>query len=267
MREDLSLNAFTDIDHVERLATYVELLEAFDGIEQLQELKQIARSRVRPGMGVLDVGCGFGLETLRLARLAGPARPACGVDKSGHFIEEARRRAAAAGLAVEYAVGSADALPYADDGFDHVRSERLLIYFEEVEPALADMRRVLRPGGLLALIEPEFGTTTINLPDRALVRRVIAYEADNAVAQSWLPGRLPSMLGELGFAEVALFTRVVVMPQALAAAYFTNVGRKAAAAGAIAEKELDAWTSQIEDLCRSNRLLGSEGFFLFTARK
>jgi hypothetical protein len=45
MREDLSLNAFTDIDHVERVATYVE---AFDGIAQLQELTQIARSQVQP---------------------------------------------------------------------------------------------------------------------------------------------------------------------------------------------------------------------------
>lgn len=267
MREDLSLNAFTDIDHVERLGTYVEALEAFDGIAELQELKQIARSQVRPGMAVLDVGCGFGLETLPLARLAGPARPACGIDKSRHFIEEARRRAAAAGLAVEYAVGSADALPYADDTFDHVRSERLLIYFDDVKSALAEMRRVLRPGGLLALIEPEFDTTTVNLPDRALVRRVIAYESDTAVAQSWLPGRLPAMLGELGFAEVDLQTRVAIMPPALAAAYFTNVGRKAAAGGAISQTELDAWTSQIEELRQSGRLLGSEGFFLFAARK
>lgn len=80
MREDLSLNAFTDIDHVARLETYVEALEAFDGIAQLQELKQIARSQVRPGMAVLD-GCGFGLETQQLARRAGPARPACGISR------------------------------------------------------------------------------------------------------------------------------------------------------------------------------------------
>lgn len=267
MREDLSLDAFTDVDHVERLTTYVTALEAFDGIEQLQELKRIARAAVQPGTAALDVGCGFGLETQQLARLAGPAKPVCGIDKSAHFIEEARRRAAAAGLAIDYAVGSADSLPYADGTFDHVRSERLLIYFPDVEPALAEMQRVLRPGGTLALIEPEFGSTTINLPDRALVRRVMTHEIDTAAAQSWLPGRLPTMLGKLGFANVGFSTRVVVMPQSLAAEYFTNVGRKAAGAGAISAAEFDGWKSQIDALCRSNSLFGSEGFFLFTAQR
>lgn len=267
MRDDLSLSAFTDVDGIDGLATYIAALEAFDGIEQLRELKRIARALVRPGMSVLDVGCGFGLETLPLALLAGPGGCVRGVDKSAHFIEEARRRAAAAGIAADFAVGSADALPAADGALDHVRAERLLIYFAAVEPVLAEMRRVLRPGGTLALIEPDFGTTTVNLPDRALVRRVMAHESDTAVAQSWLPGRLPAMLGRLGFRDVAFFTRVVVMPPALAAAYFVNAGRKAAAAGAISTAELDDWQAQIGDLGRSHELIGSEGFYLFTARR
>mgnify|MGYP003704545979 CR=1 FL=1 len=46
---------------------------------------------------MLDVGCGFGLETERLARLVSPGQPVAGIDASAHFIEEAKRRAAAAG--------------------------------------------------------------------------------------------------------------------------------------------------------------------------
>ena len=199
MTEDLSLHAFTSIDGVGDLDTFVEALIAFDAIAELQELKEIERAMVAPGSHVLDVGCGFGLETVRLSQRVGPSPPVAGIDASAHFIDEARRRAAAARLVIDYRVGKAEALPYPDATFDHVRAERLLIYLHDVRGAVAEMQRVLSPGGTLALIEPDFGTTTVNLPDRALVRRAMAHEADTAVAQSWLPGTLRSMLGDLRF--------------------------------------------------------------------
>jgi SAM-dependent methyltransferase len=267
MNEDLSLSAFTAVDRVEELRTYIDALVAFDGIAQLRELKQSARALVQPSARVLDVGCGFGLETTRLAYLAGPGSVA-GIDKSAHFIEEARRRAAAAGLEIDYKVGGADALPWPDASFDHVRAERLLIYFEDdvLRRAVAEMKRVLRPGGVLALIEPEFGTTTVSLEDRNLVRKIMAHEADAAVAQSWLPGRLPALLAELGFTDVDVTTRVVVFPPDLAAEYFSGAGQNAARDGAISTAELEAWKSEITHLHQSGRLFASEGFFLFMAK-
>src|SRR5262245_42402192 len=102
MKEELSLNAFTAIDDVERATTYIGALEAFNRAEQLQELKLLERSSIPVGSAVLDVGCGFGLETLALAHKAGPGATVCGLDKSEHFIAEAKRRAAALGLSIEY---------------------------------------------------------------------------------------------------------------------------------------------------------------------
>jgi 2-polyprenyl-3-methyl-5-hydroxy-6-metoxy-1,4-benzoquinol methylase len=83
MAGNLSLNEFRSLDEVKALETYIDALVAFDGIEQLQELKRIERALVRPSSSVLDVGCGFGLETERLARLAAPG-PAAGIDASAH---------------------------------------------------------------------------------------------------------------------------------------------------------------------------------------
>ena len=188
MTEDISLKSFTALDRVGDVEAYVRALEAFDEIPQLQELKRIARDRIRPGTSVLDVGCGFGLETVRLARIVGQGGHIAGIDKSEDFIAEAKKRAAAAGLAIDYRAGEAQSLPYADASFDTVRAERLLIYLKDWEKAVAEMKRVAKPGASLAFIEPEFGTTTINLPDRALVRRAMAHEADTAVVESWLPG-------------------------------------------------------------------------------
>src|SRR5690606_16200305 len=112
--EDISLNEFKAMDRAANVPAYVAALEAFDAIPELQELKALGRTRggVVSGARVLDVGCGFGLETLRLARLAGAGR-VTGIDKSADFIADARQRATAAGLAVTYDVGDAEALPYA----------------------------------------------------------------------------------------------------------------------------------------------------------
>jgi 2-polyprenyl-3-methyl-5-hydroxy-6-metoxy-1,4-benzoquinol methylase len=70
MTDDISLKSFTALDRVSDVAAYVRALEAFDEIPQLQELKGVARDMIRPGSSLLDVGCGFGLETVRLARAA-----------------------------------------------------------------------------------------------------------------------------------------------------------------------------------------------------
>ena len=266
MSDNLSLNTFSAIDRSGQASTYITALEAFDRIAGLQELKEIARAQVHPAAAVLDVGCGPGLETVSLARRAGPGARVCGLDKSADFIAEARRRSAAAGLAIDYAVADALALPWQDASFDHVRCERMLVYIDDVPRVLSEMRRVLRPGGTLVLIEPQLDSVTVNLPDRGLVRRVVTHEADTAVAQSWLPGRLPDLLAGLGLRSVAIATRVLVLPRDLAGDYFLGAAHKAADDGAISARELTSWKSGVDGLHRSDRLFGTIAYFLFACR-
>jgi hypothetical protein len=96
----------------------------------------------------------------------------------------------------------------------------VLVYLKDPALAVREMLRVLRPGGGLALIEPDYSTTTVNLPDRPALRRVLAHDADTAVRQSWLPGPLAGILADLGFSDIARATRVLVFPQELGAIYF-----------------------------------------------
>lgn len=193
----------SNLRHSTSTANYVSALEAFDDIEQLQELKAIARQRggIAPGKDILDVGCGFGLETLRFAAVGPPTGNIAGVDKCADFINDARHRAVASKLKIDFRVADAMVLPFEAATFDCIRPERLLIYLDDVAGAIKEMRRVAKLGGGLALIEPEFSTTTVNLPNRPLVRRVMAHEVDTAVVQSWLPGQLPGMLADHGFAN------------------------------------------------------------------
>jgi SAM-dependent methyltransferase len=264
----ISLHGFTEIDHAGAFAAYVAALEVFDRLEQLQELKALARERTGtgPGRSVLDVGCGFGLETLRLASLVQPGGRVAGIDKSGEFIAEARRRQREAGLEIDFREGDAENLPFANASFDIARAERVLVYLPHPARALAEMRRVVRPGGRVAAIEPDFGMNAINFPDRGLARRVLDHECDAGVPQGWLVRDLLGMLEDAGFTGVEVATRVVVFDPDLAAGYFAQTGRSARQAGVIGADELARWTGTIADLHGRGRLCCSIGYFLFTAR-
>ena len=90
--EGISLKGFTSASHGSEVSSYISALESFDRLEQMQELKALGHERtgIHAGARVLDVGCGFGLETLRLARLAGRGGLAAGCDLSSDFLAEAR---------------------------------------------------------------------------------------------------------------------------------------------------------------------------------
>lgn len=93
----------------------------------------------------------------------------------------------------------------------------------------------------------------------------MGHEADTNVAHGWLPGQLGGILKDIGFRDIRLATRVVVFSPELAASYFAQCGRSAAADGVVSDSELQDWTRGIERLSNQDRLFATAGYFLFTA--
>jgi SAM-dependent methyltransferase len=105
-----------------------------------------------PGERVLDIGCGFGDTTRRLAELVGDGGEAVGVDVSAPFLDLAREEAAAAGIDnVSYRLGDAQ---IADLGgpFDYVFSRMGVMFFAGPVQALRNVRAAMRPGGRLCVV-------------------------------------------------------------------------------------------------------------------
>jgi demethylmenaquinone methyltransferase/2-methoxy-6-polyprenyl-1,4-benzoquinol methylase len=106
---------------------------------------------------ILDLGCGTGDLTISIARLAGQGVQIYGLDYSLPMLELAKRKAAKAGIGITFKHGEATALPFADAALDCVGISfafRNLTYKNRLcEPHLAEVLRVLRPGGRYVIVE------------------------------------------------------------------------------------------------------------------
>src|SRR4029077_8045603 len=106
------------------------------------------RLGVTPGTRLLDVGCGAGQLALIAAR-AGAKVTGC--DIATNWIEQARTRAAAEGLQITFEEGDAESLPYQDAQFDAVVSMFGAMFAPRPELVAAELTRVCRPGGIIAM--------------------------------------------------------------------------------------------------------------------
>ncbi len=114
----------------------------------IQPAAQLVRhARIAPGQRVLDVACGTGVVAITAA-FAG-ARVA-GLDLTPELLERAHENAAVGGLAIDWREGDVEALPFPDGSFDVVVSQFGHIFAPRPEVALAEMLRVLTPGGTIA---------------------------------------------------------------------------------------------------------------------
>ncbi len=114
--------------------------------------------RLQPGQRLLDVGCGPGTITVDLAALLDPGE-VIGVDNVAGVLDKARAYATERGRRnVRFEQGDAYALPFDADSFDVVYAHQVLQHVARPVDALREMFRVLRPGGLVAVRDADYGT-------------------------------------------------------------------------------------------------------------
>jgi SAM-dependent methyltransferase len=111
--------------------------------------------QLEPGRQVLDVGCGIGVDLPALAERVGTDGLVIGLDHDPNLLKAAKE-ASAGRSNVRLVVAEALELPFPNRSFDAVRADRVLQYIPESAQALDEMARVLRPGGILALVEPDW---------------------------------------------------------------------------------------------------------------
>jgi ubiquinone/menaquinone biosynthesis C-methylase UbiE len=115
---------------------------------------------LRPGMRVLDLGCGPGSITLGLAEAVAPGEMV-GVDVQPSQVAQAQALSAARGVMnVRFEVADVYRLPFPDGSFDALFAHAVLMHLREPARALVEVRRVLRPGGIVGVRDSDFSQNT-----------------------------------------------------------------------------------------------------------
>jgi ubiquinone/menaquinone biosynthesis C-methylase UbiE len=124
------------------------------GRERRFRERLLAPAHLRPGESVLDVGCGTGTLALAAKRIVGGGEVQ-GVDPSAAMVERARRKATKAGVDVRFETAFVQELPFENGRFDVVLSTLMLHHVpgDERPAAIAEMHRVLKPGGRLLIVD------------------------------------------------------------------------------------------------------------------
>lgn len=164
-----------------------------------------------PGSRVLEAGCGVGAQTVTLSRHS-PGAVITAVDISEPSLEEARRRAAEAGLGnVRFERADILQLPYEPASFDHVFACFVLEHLPRPLEALAALRTMIVRGGTITAIEGDHGSAYFH-PDSAAAREAIQCQVElqrRAGGNANIGRSLYPLLLQAGYAEVRVSPRMV----------------------------------------------------------
>ncbi|MEK6439626.1 methyltransferase domain-containing protein [Pseudonocardia sp. T1-2H] len=227
-----------------------------------QRARSLALLAPQPGETILDVGSGPGFLLASLAEAVGTDGAVHGLDPSAPMNAVARGRTSRFPW-VSVDEGDALALPYADATFDAAVSTQVYEYVRDIPAALAELRRVVRPGGRVLLLDTDWDSVVWHTADRALHRRIMAVW-DEHLADPHLPCTLPGHLRRAGF---RLTGRSIVPifnpsydPDSFSVLTIRTVGGYVRGRSGITDADVDAWAADLE-------ARGAEDDYLFSINR
>lgn len=234
-----------------------------------QRLRTLEALNIQPGEAVLDAGCGPGLLTEELARLAGGEGRILAVDKSDDMLALARERLRDL-PSVELEQASIERLGESNQSFDAVACTQVLLHIENVAGVIAEMHRLLKPGGRFVIIETDWRGCVLSSSDFGLTETMIN-AWDDAMPSPNLPVRLAPMLRSAGFGAVRVEPVPVLNTSLVPDGYSKDIihwfTRKAVEQGRVTEVQAEAWLRDLYQKAARGEYFFCVNRFLFSAVK
>lgn len=200
----------------ERVARYEQMFQWREGQRAL-----VAQAELAPGQRVLDLGAGPGFFAAGLAGLVSPGGRVDGVDINLRFVTDANERAAGReDLAFHHVQDHR--LPFEDATFDRVVCKNVLEYVPDLDATLREVRRVLKPGGRVHVIDSDWGFVIVEPWGKQTVDRFFTAAAP-AFREPYIGRKAPGALASLGFTDLAVSVMPIVDREGTGLHVLTNM--------------------------------------------
>lgn len=216
---------------------------------------------------VLDVGCGsnhflkFALRELPALELA------VGVERNHRRTQQALRGPPPLPV---YMLADGERLPFPDAAFDAVLSIDALEYTSDPVRFLAESRRVCKAGGRVLAVHGDWDTVVLPALDEERGRRILRAFCDVGPA-GWMGRNVPGLMRQAGFAQVECRVSVILEQEYREGThghFLADVIRQfLEASKSVSQSEVDAWTSELEELSRAGRYLFSANRYVCVGRR
>ena len=260
---------FTGVDHSAEPDAFVRFMDIANAVPDVRALKPVLNALLRldEGASVLDLGCGTGDDARDLRRAVGSDGRVVGVDVSKTMIDAARDRSEREGVAIEFEVADAFALPFPDDTFDACRIERVLMHVEgDPADAIAELVRVTRPGGRIAISDFDWDADVYDHPDREATRAIVRAISDG-IRNGWVGRSLRRLLQEAGLVDVRVQGVGISLPYDFFRMVTAGNLEEAEGRSALPLGTGAAWWPALEEAARSDRFFAMKTAMLASGTK
>lgn len=255
----------SDAFYDEEMSRKQELLASTPDM-QAQRRAILAAMALKPGEDVLDIGAGNGIMAREILDVVGPSGAVTGIDAAAPMVAMARALCPGG----NFAQGDAANLPFKDASFDAVTAAQLVCFLPEPDRALAEMRRVLRPGGRAVILDTDWGSLVWNSNDPGLMARAVDVYT-RPYADAHVPRTLSRRLEAAGFQVIGRDTLTVLNwtpgPDNYAALTTSFLESISATSEDFSEADWKAWLADQKAVTEAGEYMFSLNRYIFSAKR
>ena len=268
---DSFASGFARVDTTRDAHSFVQYLDLVHSLPFFQECKSLSYERMAlsPGVSVLEIGCGNGVDTKNLAGIAGPSGRVVGIDISATMLNAARTNAGGSSVPPEFILCDGHHLAFPDETFHAVRSDRVIQHTRNPSAVITEITRVTRPGGTVVIFEPDWGTFSLWPAERGVSRTILDFWCDS-IPSGWVGRTIFSACKQAGLVDISVEPKTLIITDLMIARKLFDLDTTfshAVQRGIVSQKAVTGWEEDLVAADQKNQIFSSLTFFLVTGKK